>query len=152
VRLYARDGAVGIGALTDTGDLHFTALERARTHRNQDASGKYRWYNDYRLPHHLGSGIVTVRLHGTDDDVRRMFNRPENVRPIPAGDPDFARLYRRRNDAESINRGLDDSLWIGRAHSVGHQRQHLNLIGFALMINSLARARHRKREPAQAAA
>jgi hypothetical protein len=152
VRLYARDGTIGIGTLTDTGDLHFTPLERVRTHRNQDRNRKYRWYNDYRLPHHYGGGIITVRLHGTDDDARRKFNRTENVRPIPADDPDFAPLYRRRNDAESINRGLDDSLWLGRAHSVGHERQHLNLIGFALMINSLARARHRTRAPAQAAA
>ncbi|MDQ1521875.1 MAG: hypothetical protein QOI55_2948 [Actinomycetota bacterium] len=81
---------------------------------------------------------------GTDDDTRRKFNRTENVRPIPADDPDFAPLYRRRNDAESINRGLDDSLWLGRSHSVGHERQRLNLIGFALTINSLARARHRR--------
>jgi hypothetical protein len=152
VRLYARDGAIGIGTLTDTGDLHFTPLERVRTHRNQDKTGKYRWYNDYRLSENLGGGIVTVRLHGTDEDIRRKFNRTENVRPIPPDDPDFARLYRRRNDAESINRGLDDSLWLGRAHSVGHQRQHLNLIGFALMVNSLARARQRTRAPAEAAA
>jgi hypothetical protein len=152
VRLYANDGAIGIGTLTDTGDLHFTPLERVRTHRNRDQNGTYRWYNDYRLPHHLGGGTITVRLHGTDDDTRRKFNRTENVRPIPPDDPDFTRLYRRRNDAESINRGLDDSLWLGRAHSVGHERQHLNLIGFALMVNSLARARHRKRDPVQAAA
>jgi hypothetical protein len=152
VRLYARDGAIGIGTLTDTGDLHFSPLERVRTHRNRDQNGQYRWYNDYRLPHHHGDRIITVRLHGTDEDSRRNFNRTENVRPIPADDPDFARLYRRRNDAESINRGLDDSLWIGRAHSVGHERQHLNLIGFALTVNSLARARHRKRAQAQAAA
>jgi len=152
VRLYARDGAIGIGRLTDTGNLHFTPLERVRTHRNRDANGKYRWYNDYRLPDNLGPGTITVRLHGSDDDTRRKFNRTENLRPIPPGDPDFARLYRRRNDAESINRGLDDSLWLGRAHSVGHARQHLNIIGFALMVNSLARARHHTRAPAQAAA
>jgi hypothetical protein len=152
VRLYARDGAIGIGTLTDAGDLHFTPLERVRTHRNRDKTGQYRWYNDYRLPENLGAGIISVRLHGNDEDTLRKFNRTENVRPIPAGDPDFTRLYRRRNDAESINRGLDDSLWLGRAHSVGHQRQHLNLIGFALMINSLARARHRTRAPAHAAA
>lgn len=44
---------------------------------------------------------------------------PENVRPIPQGDPDFARLYARRNDAESINRALNDILSLWRAHSVG---------------------------------
>jgi hypothetical protein len=38
---------------------------------------------------------------------------------------------------------LDDTLWLRRAHSVGHQRQTLNLLGFALMTNSLARIRGR---------
>jgi hypothetical protein len=152
LHFYARDGAIGIGTLTDTGDLHYTPLRRIRTHRNRDKSGKYRWYNDYELPEHLDAGTVTVRLHGTNQDTRRKLNRTENVRPIPPSDPDFARLYRRRNDAESINRSLEDTLWLGRAHSVGHQRQHLNLIGFALMTNSLARARHRTKHPATAAA
>ncbi|MEO6988811.1 MAG: hypothetical protein ABI239_09195, partial [Aquihabitans sp.] len=51
-------------------------------------------------------------------------------------------LYRRRNDAESINRALDDTLWLRRAHSIGHQRQHLNLLTHALVVNSLAIWRH----------
>lgn len=152
LRLYARDGAVGLGRLTDTGDLTFETLRRVRTRRTRDKNGKYRWYNDYELPDHYGRQVVTVRLHGNEHDTRRKLNRTENVRPIPAGDADFARLYRRRNDAESINRGLDDSLWLGRAHSVGHQRQHLNLLGFALMVNSLARHRHQRRRRATIAA
>jgi hypothetical protein len=60
------------------------------------------------------------------------------VRPIPPSDPAFARLYARRNDAESINRGVVDSLYLGRAHSVGHLRQHVNLLGYAFMVNSLS--------------
>ncbi len=151
IELYARGGAVGIGELTENGDLHFTELPRVRTHRNRDQSGKYRWYNDYRLPHHHAAGIVTVRLHGTDDDTARKLNRPENVRPIAATDPDFDRLYPRRNDAESINRNLDDTLWLRRAHSIGHERQTLNLLGYALMVNGLALHRHRRRRTALAA-
>lgn len=46
----------------------------------------------------------------------------ENVRPIPPGDPDLVHLYRRRNDIESVNRGVDDSLYLRRAHSKGHAR------------------------------
>jgi hypothetical protein len=61
-----------------------------------------------------------------------------NVRPIPPSDPDFAALFSRRNDAESINRGIVDAHYLGRAHSLGHARQHLNLLGYALMANSLA--------------
>jgi hypothetical protein len=69
---------------------------------------------------------VTVRLHGTEQDTARRFNRTENVRVIPPADPDFNRLYRRRNDAESINRGVVDSLYLSRAHSLGHARQLIN--------------------------
>ena len=51
-------------------------------------------------------------------------------------------MYRRRNDAESINRALDDTLWLRRAHSIGHGRQHLNLLTYALTVNALALHRH----------
>jgi hypothetical protein len=152
ISLYAQDGAVGIGQLTDTGDLTFVALRRLRTHRNQDRNGKYRWYNDYELPTEYDKQIITVRLHGNADDERRGLNRTENVRPIPPGGPDFARLYRRRNDAESINRGLDDTLWLRRAHSLGHARQQINILGYALMVNGLAVQQARRRTAESAAA
>jgi hypothetical protein len=54
VSLYAQDGAIGIGRLTDRGQMVFELLRRIRTHRIRDKSGAYRWYNDYRLPQHLG--------------------------------------------------------------------------------------------------
>jgi hypothetical protein len=138
VRLYAWGGAVGVAELTEIGDLAFTELRRVRTHRIKDKVGTYRWYNDYVLPDRLGSRVVTVRLHATDEDRARRFNRTENVRPIAPTDPDFRDLYARRNDAESINRGVVDSLYLGRAHSVGHSRQLANLLGYALMVNGLA--------------
>ena len=100
----------------------------------------------------LSSGSVTVRLHGNADDDKRGLNRTENVRPIAADDPDFTRLYARRNDAESINRHLDDTMWLGRAHSVGHARQHVNLIGFAISVNSVAVHEHRRRRDTAIAA
>jgi hypothetical protein len=145
IDLFACDGAIGITTLTETGEQRFDELRRVRTHRNADKSGKFRWYNVYRLPERLGGGTITVRLHGNKDDEKRRFNRTENIRPIPATDPDFAGLYKRRNDAESINRALDDTLWLRRAHSIGHERQHLNLLTFALGVNSLALHRHRGR-------
>jgi len=102
----------------------------------------YRWYNDHQLPAELAGGTITVRLHGNDEDTRRRFNRTENVRPIAPTDPDFSRLFRIRNDAESINRGLEDTLYLRRAHSVGHRRQLVNLLGWALVINSVAVREH----------
>jgi hypothetical protein len=142
VRLYALGAAIGIGELTDAGDLLFVQLPRVRTHRVKGKGGTYRWCNDHALP---SGGTVTVRLHGNGSDVARRFNRTENVRPIPQSDPDFHRLYGRRNDAESINRDLVDSMWLGRAHSLGHARQRVNLLGYALMVNSLALLEHRER-------
>jgi hypothetical protein len=71
VDLFARDGVIGITTLTDTGEQHFVELRRVRTHRNEDKNGRFRWYNDYQLPEGLAGGIVTVRLHSNDDDVRR---------------------------------------------------------------------------------
>jgi hypothetical protein len=130
--LYARAGSIGIGTLAADGELLFTALPRTRTHRNVDKGG-YRWYNDYRLPESLGGGLVTVRLHGNAKDEDRKFNRTENVRPIAPDDPSFRGLFRRRNDAESMNRALEDTMWLRRAHSLGHRRQLLNLLGYALM-------------------
>jgi hypothetical protein len=77
-------------------------------------------------------------VHVNAEDAKRKFNRAENVRQIPPGDPDFEVLYRRRNDAESINRHLDDTLWLRRAHSVGNRRQLLNMITYALGVNALS--------------
>jgi hypothetical protein len=69
-----------------------------------------------------------------------MFDRSENVRPIPPSDPDFYALCARRNDAESLNRALEDTMYLGRAHSLGHARQHVDVLGWALLVNSLTLA------------
>ena len=47
-------------------------------------------------------------------------------------------LYKRRNDAESINRHLDDTLWLRPAHSVGARRQLLNLITYAMGVKAMS--------------
>jgi hypothetical protein len=96
------------------------------------------------FPAHAGGGTLRVRLDTTDDDRRRDFNRAEHLRPIPPSDPEYQHLYARRNDAESINRALDDSSWLARAHSAGRDRQLLNLLGYAIAVNSIALDRHRK--------
>jgi hypothetical protein len=145
VRLFAQSGAVGIAELTDQGEPVFSELRRVRTRRNKDKNGLYRWYNDYRLPDEYGGGTITIRLHGDEEDSRRKFNRAENIRPIPPSDPDFKPIYARRNDSESINRGVDDSMSLSRAHSVGHLSQLVNLLGYALMVNGLTLLEYSRR-------
>ena len=152
LRLFSRAGAIGLMRPTESGELQFQPLTRIRTHRIKDGNSLFRWYNDYRLPEHLGAGQITVRLHQDDEDRARKFNRTENVRPIPPSDSDFPRLYGRRNDSESLNRSLEDTLFLGRAHSLGASRQQVEMLGWALMVNALTLARHRAAEDIPAAA
>lgn len=148
LRLFARGGSIGSVEYDHNGNQEFVELKRRRTIRRQDKNGKYRWYNEYLT---ADGNKVNVRLDTTEEDTARKLNRSENVRQIPPTDPDFKRIYGRRSDAESINRSLDDSMWLGRAHSKGRKRQLVNLIGFALMVNGLAVHRHRERTQANAA-
>src|SRR5881397_1539955 len=100
---FAKDGAAGIGRLNDEGELTFLPIEHVRNQRFARASG-YRWYAQYRLPMDLDRKEITVRLDGSAEDTKRKLNRAENLRAIPRSSPDFARLYARRGDAESVNR------------------------------------------------
>jgi len=93
------------------------------------------------MPARFQTREITVRLHGNDEDRARKLNRAENLRAIPPGDPDFDPLYARRADAESLNRHLEDTLYLNRAHSVGHFQQLSDLLGFALLVNACTRAR-----------
>lgn len=142
VQLFARAGAIGIVEFSESGQGTFRPLRRRRIHRNRNKNGAYSWYQDYVLPEAFGEATVTIRLHGTAQDALRRFNRTENVRPIPPSDPDFPKLYSRRNDSESLNRALDDSLFLGRAHSLGHARQQAEVLCWGLLVNSLTLARH----------
>ena len=52
--------------------------------------------------------------------------------------------FRRADEIFHIDRALDDSSWLGRAHPKGRGRQLLNLLGYAITVNSLALHRHRR--------
>lgn len=104
------------------------------------------------MPKGYATREITVRLHNTPEEGKRRLNRTENLRAIPPEDPDFEGLYARRGDAESINRNLEDSLYLKKAHSLGHLRQQADLLGFAQLINSITLVRHRARERLRPAA
>jgi hypothetical protein len=140
-QLYSVAGALHLGVLDDRGGVIPVPLQRRQTIRRPNVDGTYRWYGEWDVPPSEGGGVVRERLDITEQDRRRGLNRTECLRPIPPSDQDYARLYPRRADAESINRGLDDTHYLTRAHSVGHARQALDLLGFAIRVNALARAR-----------
>ncbi|MET0800107.1 MAG: hypothetical protein ABWZ53_02930 [Actinomycetota bacterium] len=57
-----------------------------------------------------------------------------------------------RPDAESINRGIEDSLFISRASGKGWRRQMADLLGHARLVNVLTLARCGARLPVEAVA
>jgi hypothetical protein len=144
-QLYTVAGALHLGELDEAGEMVLIALERRKLIRRSNLDGTYRWCGEYNVPVSSGGGTIRQRLDITDDDRRRKFNRTEHLRPIPPSDPDYAGLYPRRADAESINRGLNDNHYLTRAHSVGQARQLCDLLGFGIMVNGLARTRPAQR-------
>jgi hypothetical protein len=142
----AHDGAAAVKELTEAGEPHYELLECVRIQRHTDKN-TYRWYGYFRLPEEYGGQIIPIRLHQTEDDDRRKINRTENLRPIPEGSEDFDRLRVLRPDAESINRGVEDVLYINRASAKGWRRQMVDLLGHARLVSAitLARCRVKKR-------
>lgn len=137
-RVHAVDGALGIVEPDLQGNPTFVPLERGRIRPSQNEDGTYRWYGHYELPDAFGrGGELTIRLDLSAEDQKRHFNRTEVLSPIPASDDDFKKLAWLRADAESNNSALEDKLFNNRAHSVGHVRQRANLLGYALLVNSL---------------
>ena len=97
-----------------TGKPRYEPLSLTRLQRSPNKHG-YRWFGYYNLPGSLGGKEISIRQHQNADDDNRGMNRTENFRPIPESSPDFARLRVLRPDAESINRGIEDSLFRCRA-------------------------------------
>jgi hypothetical protein len=48
----------------------FVALKWIRTQGRPRKAGRWRFHNQYRLPCEYGGGQVSVRLHGSAEDVR----------------------------------------------------------------------------------
>jgi hypothetical protein len=152
VRVFTFKDRVGLAELNDVGEDIFVPLQRLKTAR-RGKPGSFRFYGEYALPaKYSASKPLRLRLHGNQADQTKDLNRTEHLRAIPPGDSDFTTLNRRRNDAESINRALEDTFYWGRAHSVGHIAQDADLLGFGLGMNALSWHRHRKRSGLTAAA
>jgi hypothetical protein len=129
---------------TDDGTKVLIPLERVGNPVRRNRDGTFRTYVEYRVPDPAG-GNPTIIWEPTYTRGSDTFNRAENIRQIPRGDPDYERLMGRRSDAEAANRQIDDHLYLRRARSLGARRQLLDLLAYALVQNSVARHRHRLR-------
>jgi hypothetical protein len=163
VHIAAENGAASVKYLTETGEPSYEALTCRRIQRHEDKGPKpddgsdapgprYRWYGQYQLPEEFAGQEITLRLHQNEEDDGRRLNRTENLRGIPEGSADFLRLRPLRPDAESINRGVEDTLHDNRASAKGWRGQMVDLLGHARLVNAITLARCRARQVVDPAA
>lgn len=148
VDVHLFDGSPHLKTLRADASPMLIKLERRHLKRRGDKAG-FRFYQDYAVPVGVpatGGATLTLRLNSRPEDRRQKLNREEHLRAVPPADPDYPRLYGRRNDAESGNRILDDSMLRGRSHSVGRAGTHLNLLTFALFKNAQTRGLYARTE------
>jgi hypothetical protein len=137
--------------VTVHGEAKHVRLVRTKTILRTRAS-RFWVTNEYVLPDHpavprqLRGATTSIRLDTTEEaDKQRRWGLNENLRVIDYMDDDFPEIYGLRNSAESQNRNLEDTLWAGRAHSVGIPSGRIDHLGFALFINLIARIAHEQR-------
>lgn len=127
----------------DDGTPILVPLKRIANLTRPNDDGTFRTYVQYQVPCPRGGAPKTITEATYQREEDGDFNRPENVRQIPPGDPDYERLKGLRSDAEAANRQIDDHLYLRRARSIGAERQLVDLLAHFLTENSVARYRHR---------
>lgn len=145
--LWTKRGAITERQVLDTGEVIFTPSPVAKRYRRPNADGTYRWYIEFAL----SCGTVhRERIDTTNEDRARRYNRAEHLRQYTKEGADgvYERSYGWREDAESVNDLIQQTLYKGRMIAYSAARQYLVMLGFALGRNSLARLlRRRRAEP-----
>lgn len=132
----AINGAVSEVGLDESGaPVVLGRLDRLQVKRSRRSTGRYHFNIAYRVPCRAGEFTAWITPHGEPGDPDH--RRAGHVRVIAEGEPDFARLYGLRNDAESWNSMLKRSLLVDRAASLGGARQLVDVLCFALLHNAM---------------
>lgn len=135
--VWAKDGALHEQILLDTGKPTLVPLSRHRLYARRTGTGPTRWYQEFAA---LCGTLHRDRIDSTADDDPKVFNRAENIRQHPPGTDTYTDCYGWREDAESVNSVLDETLYRSRMPAYKLERQHLFMLGHALARNSIARA------------
>lgn len=135
----AVDGTPCITIATAEG-RHEIGLCRYQTKIRPNADGSHTVGGHWKIPDepivpvHLRSAVVWIHHNSTPDDLARKKPRTRALRPIPASDPDFAKLYGVRNDTESKHHVMKRVLPNKRLNVVGLQRVRLRMHGWQLAV------------------
>jgi len=125
--------------LDEAGDPVVVSVpNRGQVKRVRRSTGAYHFNVGYRLDCATEPFTVWLSPHpGKDGDTRRS----ENLRVIPATDPDAQRLQGIRSDAESFHSHYKRTLIVNRAMSLGAHRGLIDLYCFALYNTALTEHR-----------
>jgi hypothetical protein len=138
------DGAITELVTTDSGQvvpLH--RLQRVQVKRSERSSGLFHFNISYRVPCSAdpsGGFLIWISPHATKEGDN---SRPDKMRFIPEGDPDFNYLYGIRSDSESANSLLKRNFIAERSPSLGRRRLMVDATCFSLLHNALTLHRHR---------
>jgi hypothetical protein len=152
VEIWTSGGRLCQRVFATDGSSSLVPLRRKENKLPRNLDGTYRSYVYYAVPDPFGSASRVIAESTLNDPKRDgKFNRAENIRQIPPGDPDYAPIKGRRSDAESINRDIDDRQPLGRARAWSATRQLIDAIGYARATNSLTWALYIRKETTRAA-
>ena len=135
--LWASEGVLHERTVLDTGEKSLEPLTRRRLYARRSGTGRTRWYQEFAT---LCGTLQLDRVDNTTADTARGFNRAENLRQHPPGTDTYTDCYGWREDAESVNSVLDETLYRSRMPAYLLDRQHLFMLGHVLARNSIARA------------
>jgi hypothetical protein len=120
--------------LNDVGDpVIINDLARGPIKRQRRRDGRYHLNVGYTIPCTTTPHTIWLTPHADE----RHPHRPEHLRVIPEGDPDWTSLKGLRSDAESTWSQLKRTLITERAMSLGWRRGLIDLTAFALLNNAL---------------
>ena len=139
--LVINDGAIHETHIDAAGQHHLSGpLARKQVRRSRSRARGYRFSLGVTIdcPREPFTAWFSVHAHA------------DQLRLLPEADPDFAKLYGLRNDAESNNHSYKRTLPGRRAAALGWRRQLLDLAGWAILVNSRAHARHHPGPPTPA--
>lgn len=142
-QLHIENGTVVDVTLADDGTPVVVGTStRKQVKRVCRADGCYRFHLGITVSCRRGAFTLWLSPHATESDE----TLPEHLRLLPPEDPDFKRLYGLRNDSESFNSQFKRTLLVDRAASVGWERQLFDVLGFAVLQNSLTWATAREQD------
>jgi hypothetical protein len=146
--LVAHGGAVCDSTLDDTGQLLLSdPLERRQVRRyERGRTGGWRFTLGVTVNCPKEPFVAWISPHPKPDE--NGYGRPDQFRLLAEADPYFQTLYGLRNDSENINSNYKRTLVADRAAALGWRRQVLDLLSWAILNNTIAWQRHRRRPKA----